>query len=528
MTRPSSVDYSVIRSLDEAQSLREDWHRLLRANPEGTAFHSFEWNLTRWQHIHDRSDLFVVVVRSHGRSIAILPGRIRPHGNLVLIGEGVSNYGGVVYDADHLDEALLGLDAAIGHEPGIRSLSVAGLRGSFPLFRALKRRPIAALGPPSEVQTAVCPQLELADDWSRIIGQRAGKQRTNWKKKWRRLSSLGRVTFATVDSPGKVAEVLPRLFELFGARWARRFTRGGFSRTRQPFITAVSPLLCEQGLLDLAILSLEDRIIAFSYGVRSGPFTTSYVLGHDECFNTHSVGTLLLTRILQSACERGDPLYDFSLGETPYKAVWATRHETVHRLTWGSFARWRAAGTRTSVLLRSVDWIRALRMRRLTLGPEDYAHLPDRGDLRAGSRHRWFVYTHEGELRSEPAAAAVGELLVHEHGISQLLRFLLAERQYRGDQAVRIQEGDRWIGLAWRAAARRAPVVSHGAASENPALVVYYHPIPMPGATLEQVVTKLMDHGFHWLISPVAVRVRGLQRLHAFRADWLFRGSRDA
>src|ERR1051325_10294375 len=82
-------------------------------------------------------------------------------------------------------------------------------------------------------------------------------------------------------------------------------------------------------------------------GTRARGIPSSSAPGHDNPLNVFSPGQLLLVRPLEAAARRGDPEYDFSLGEEAYKEAWASSTRGVFRVL-----RWRR-GVRSALEARA-------------------------------------------------------------------------------------------------------------------------------------------------------------------------------
>jgi hypothetical protein len=227
--------------------------------------------------------------------------------------------------------------------------------------------------------------------------------------------------------------------------------------------------------------------------VRAGAVTSGYVLAHDDRLGICSPGPLLLLRLLEAAAKRGDPEFDFSLGEEEYKSVWATGTRGVFRvLRWrrrsraAVTARVHALGSRAWVAARSVDWLRTLRregVRRLVSGA---TRMTDGDGV-------WNVYRvvrrHAGGAASVARAASFRDMTRHLSPPS-LLR-LAADRCLRGDAFLLLYAGACPLGVVWRAAPARRSVVTGG--RDVGAAEVYYHPVPAAGRAVGDVVRALAD-----------------------------------
>src|SRR5262249_23698399 len=256
----------------------------------------------------------------------------------------------------------------LAHDAGVRLFALGGLRAGSPFLAALCSASLPGFGPATAVETASCPYLDLRPGWEEIYARRKGKQRANFARKWAGLARLGALAFLEITDADAARARLPALFALFAGRWHGRHESGGFASRYRAFHERAIVALAAAGMLRLSVLELDERVVAFSYGVRGAGGTSSYVLAHDERLNVCSPGTLLLLRVLESAARRGEPEYDFSLGIESYKDQWATDARAVvrvvrarHRSVAAIAGRAQVLASRAWVAARAIGWLRGLR-----------------------------------------------------------------------------------------------------------------------------------------------------------------------
>jgi CelD/BcsL family acetyltransferase involved in cellulose biosynthesis len=350
-------------------ALADDWRALLDATPERSAFHSLAWIAACRAALPSNGRLSVLVVRDGAKVAGILPTTLGPHGDLRFVGQGpLSNYLGPVYRAPYAEVVVDALRDFLTRERRVSLLDFAGLRAHSPFVAALARLSMTGWSRPHVVATATCPFVDLTPGWDALRGRHGGKQRANFARKAARLARLGAVEFQEIVEPADVCAALPAMMDLYRRRWAGRHESGGFAGRHRDFHAHAAPALAAAGHARASLLRVDGRIVAFSYGLRAGGVTTSYVLAHDDAFGAHSPGLLLLLRLLEAACRRGDREYDLSVGEEAYKDAWASgRRQVVRVLCWRRASpaairgRMRAFGVRAWVRARSIDLLRDLR-----------------------------------------------------------------------------------------------------------------------------------------------------------------------
>ena len=75
-----SVSVELIENTERLMGLREEWNELLADSSADCLFLTWEWLSTWWRHLSGDRRLFVLMVRSQGRLVAIAPLVVRPPG----------------------------------------------------------------------------------------------------------------------------------------------------------------------------------------------------------------------------------------------------------------------------------------------------------------------------------------------------------------------------------------------------------------------------------------------------------------
>lgn len=359
----SALSARVVTNFDELNTFAGAWGALLAQTPLGSAFESPEWVRAYWRHLASpRDTLSTTVVFDRSRPVAIFPAMLSRSGRLSFIGSPLSNYAGPVYEPDLLEAALSTWSGRLAAMRALRAIDLLGIREGSPFLAAMKAGSLSSWGWPIVVHRYACPEVDLSGGWDNVVSRHKSKTRSTWRRYWRRLSELGDLEFVEHSDPEAIVTALPRLFELFESRWEGKRITGGFQRHLQPLHLSAAHDLAVAGRVLLSTLRMDGRIIAFNYGLRAADTTTCFALAYDPEFSQHSPGLLLLVRILEAAAERGDLSYDFSLGEHPYKALWATGYRSVYRLLWGRGRRWHEARVRARVAASSVPALRRLKV----------------------------------------------------------------------------------------------------------------------------------------------------------------------
>ncbi len=498
------LSIGVVRDDRALATLAPAWERLLAVTPLASSFQTLAWTAACRAPLA-AGTLSVLVVRDGDTPVAIFPTELGAAGDLRFVGIAVSNYHGPVYLPDRLDDVATALASFLAAERRIRLLDLDGLREGSPALEALRDLAIPGWGPAHVLQTAVAPYIDLTPGWDAVFTTGHRELRKTVNKRWRMLERVGRVAFTEVTAPDAVAAALPAMFALFGQRWVGRHASGGFTTTLRPFHERAAVALAAAGHVRLSLLTMDDAVVAFAYGLRTAGVTTGYVVAHANALNPASPGTVLLTRLLEAACTRGDAAYDFSIGKEAYKDMWATGARRVFRvlharrtpMASGRVAARRLA-TQAWTTARSVEWLRTLKrdgLRRALARGGEPPSAADTPGLPAGHAHEWIVCQVPAPPDGVPPTTARWSYAEMTRRLSPRLLALAVDRTLRGDVPHAVLAGDQLLGLVFQAAPGRRTLVTGGVAVPDDA-AIYYHPVAAP------------PHGIDTLLAAVA-RVAG-------------------
>jgi CelD/BcsL family acetyltransferase involved in cellulose biosynthesis len=303
-----------VRLGDEAWAL---WH----ADPRATPFQSPAWLNAWWEQLGG-GEHFVAAVP--GR--ALLPLFLWNDAGarkLVPVGAGQSDYSDMIGDPDAVPALL---EAVVAAPFAWDELVLPDLRPDSPLLGA---------PPPgwsaTDAPHEVCPVMTLPA--GKALPELLSKsQRRKTVHDRHRADNLGGVT-AGLATPEEVQEALEALFTLHETRWAREGEAGVLAAPRvRAFHRAAAPALAEAGLLRMAVVRHEERIVAVLLGFRDGARFHSYINGVDFSVPGQSFGTLAFACLIEAAIAEGAREFHFLRGEEEYKYRWgAVPIRTVRR-----------------------------------------------------------------------------------------------------------------------------------------------------------------------------------------------------
>lgn len=307
----------------------EHW-ALWRADPRATPFQSPAWLEAWWEHLGGAGERRDVVARDgSGRPIAALPAWVWRDGDvrrLTPVGAGISDYCDALVDPA-APGAVEALWAEVGCSDEWDEVLLPDLRPDSPL---LGRLPAGLAAEDSPMET--CPVLAIPEHGD-VLRALTKSQRRKIVHDHHRAERLGGVE-AGFATGGAVPEAMDALYALHAARWAIAGEPGVLADPRvQAFHRAVARALDAAGLLRLAVVRHEGRIVAVLHGFCDRARGYSYINGVDLAVPGQSFGTLAFRAAIERAAAEGAREFHFLRGEEPYKYAWgAEPRRTMRRV----------------------------------------------------------------------------------------------------------------------------------------------------------------------------------------------------
>jgi CelD/BcsL family acetyltransferase involved in cellulose biosynthesis len=100
-----------------------------------------------------------------------------------------------------------------------------------------------------------------------------------------------------------------------------------------PFFRATHAAAVHHGAVDVNLLRLDGKAIAFGYNYASNGMVYGLRMGYDREFAELSPGHLLLARSIKDSCRRGDRCLDLGPESLSVKRVWKSRTMSSRRCT---------------------------------------------------------------------------------------------------------------------------------------------------------------------------------------------------
>jgi len=314
------------------ESAEPTW-RSLEATGVLSPYQRYDWAVAWLDRIGALSGvqpLVFTVSSAEGRPLALLPlarRRLGPVSVALWLGGKHCNYGLGVYDPAFAEGASPETIRAILRE-GARTAGIdlfvllnqpEGWSGARNPFLGLDRTPSASTG----------WALPLEPDFEALLLRARGASfKKHRRRREKRLAAGGALAFERVDTP----EAARAAIETFLAQKADRFAQIGKSNDfdepgAAEFARAIGEIAGRPGSsVEIYELRSGDEVVAMACGgTANGRFSCFFNSITTGPLAQFSPSEVLISRILQTLCERGFGTFDLGVGDSPYKMRWCAR-----------------------------------------------------------------------------------------------------------------------------------------------------------------------------------------------------------
>jgi len=342
-----------INLIDDLASLGASWADLLARTPGGTFFQSLPWLETYWRFFGpngltpENSRLRVLVVKSDRQPIGIVPLVVtierRRIGAVRVLGYPLHGWGSFYGPIG--PDPTTALTAALAHIRNTpRDWDLIDLRwvdaqtdqGATPqAFESVGLRFDSQVWHESA-------QIDLATGWDDYWGTRKPKWRSNVRRSERLLSKQGRLEHVRYRPLCAAAGDADPRWDLYDAcvDLARRSWQGSSTTGTtlshaavQNYLRAAHATAINSGAVDLNLLLLNNRPIAFAYNYHYRGWVYGLRSGFDSSAANDGAGNVLMAKMLEDSARRGDQLFDLGPNYLDCKRNWFSRLQPAYHFT---------------------------------------------------------------------------------------------------------------------------------------------------------------------------------------------------
>jgi CelD/BcsL family acetyltransferase involved in cellulose biosynthesis len=301
---------------DPAAFVTRDWTDLVRADPEGTYFHTPRYLKLYWEEF-GATDLQIAVVREGGETAAAAAFDLDRRRLSFLGGTEVTDYMGPVGPVAARERAAKELMRAIAGRDDWRSADLRGLPEDGSWLRALA---VGAADSGLEVdveEDGVAPVLELPATYDEYLQALSPKRRHELRRKVRRLREALPETRLVDATPESLADDLDRFVALHRSSTGPkgRFLRPGM----ELFFRRLGHALLPEGVFRLAFLETKGEKIAAAVAFRDRGRLLLYNSAYDRAQAALAPGIVLVAELIRDSIDSGLRAVDMLKGNLKYK-----------------------------------------------------------------------------------------------------------------------------------------------------------------------------------------------------------------
>jgi CelD/BcsL family acetyltransferase involved in cellulose biosynthesis len=336
-----------IRDLERLEALRLTWSLLHAQTPGRNFFQSVDWLLAYWKRFGADQRLRVLVVSSGGQTIGIVPLVVRREqtrlGSLRVLTYPLHDWGSYYGPIGGQPAATL-LAATLHLQQSPRDWDMLDVRWiDRETDRGRTRRALELAGFPAQpgVWNSTC-LLDLPETWEAYFGALTSKFRNNVRRAEKKLGELGDVQLERFRPAGDGAGDGDPHWDLFeecvglAERSWQGASQDGTTLSHPEvgaFLRETHEAAARQGALDLAVLRVNGRAIAFGYNYHADGSIYGLRAGYDPEFAPCGAATVLMSRMIRDSIQRGDRRFDLGVATKEVKLRWNPRLVPLGRVT---------------------------------------------------------------------------------------------------------------------------------------------------------------------------------------------------
>ena len=337
-----------INDIAELAAYRLLWKSMLAQTREAVFFQSLEWLEAAWKFYGEGRRLRVLIVYDGEKPLGILPLVVQTEqtraGSVRVLTYPLDGWGSFY--------GPLGPNPTVTLRVGMKHvqkttrdwdlLDIRWVNRNRTDHGRLEGGMLAAGLTPQSQPWAQAAIIELDDSWTAYWQSRPAKFREKLRRAHRRLSELGRVSYVRYRPDGSaMGDDDPRL-DLFDtaadiakASWQSGSTDGTTLCHSEvhDFLRHAHQVAARAGCLDLNLLYVGSRPVAFAYNYHYNGRVEGLRTGFDPAYAAGSPGAVLLKKTFEDSFRRGDHTFDLGVGYLDYKRHWLTRLDVSYRYT---------------------------------------------------------------------------------------------------------------------------------------------------------------------------------------------------
>ena len=305
------------------------WDRVIAMSATRSIFQTLAWQRSWWK-AFGRGHLLLIVVYESEQLIGIAP-LFADQGMVYFVGSGGSDYLDFIGMFSNPQLFLSVLKLARAHAPdfvGFRFYHIPEGSPTIPLLVAIA--PELGLSCFDE-GTLDAPSLRF-QDWP--VAKRLPSQKKSLVRHEHALRKMGQLAVDHFSEASQIEPLLPAFFDQHIKRWAATPFPSLFLDQKQcGFYNIFTQTISSRGWLRFTRVSIDNQPIAFHIGFLFQDSFLWYKPSFEIRFADKSPGEVLIRSLLIQSQIEGVQVFDFGLGDEPFKERFTTEIRRVRTLS---------------------------------------------------------------------------------------------------------------------------------------------------------------------------------------------------
>ena len=311
--------------------IEADW-RAFEADADCTVFQTFDWLSTWFRNIgvHEAGKPAIVIGRHEGTILFLMPFALERSAGIrkiTWLGSFLCNYNGPVLARDFSQRVSPPQFAQVWQD--IQSLLLQQIGHDIvdlekmPTTIGEQANPFCAMRVTPHVSDAYL--TALGGDWEAYYAaKRSASTRKTDRKKRKRLADHGETRFITASSRDDVVRNVDALIDEKRQSYAKLGVANMFKRPGyRDFFLDLATGAQSSRLTHVSRVDVGEKIAAANFGLMYRGRYYYILAGYDDGELAHfGPGAVQLRDVMRYAAEHNCPLFDFTIGDEPYKREW--------------------------------------------------------------------------------------------------------------------------------------------------------------------------------------------------------------
>ncbi|OCJ67904.1 cellulose biosynthesis protein CelD [Agrobacterium tumefaciens] len=361
------ADRLAIDLVDDASTIRADWEQL-ESDPLNSLHQGYGW-CSIWAQTQDRP-LLIIRGRQSGKTVFLLPLEIVLEGGIRKArfpGGRFNNINTGLFDRSFAEGASHKTAAAIAREARklLRGQADILALQNIPLIWRGRTNPLSHLASVENQNPAF--QIPLLANFESTLRQiNAKRRRKKFRIQSRRAEEMGGYSHVIARSSREKCELLQTFFRQKAARFASQGIPDVFrDQSIKDFFYDLAnfPEIGTDSLLELHAIRLHGQNEGFIAAISGLSRKQDHIICQfgsiDETFAEISPGELLFWLMIERACSENAAIFDFGVGDQPYKRSWCPLFTVQHDIFLPVTLKGRAAASAYVAIARTKSLIKS-------------------------------------------------------------------------------------------------------------------------------------------------------------------------